>query len=356
VTGVELGLAERRYRWALLAYPPCWRRQHAEALLGTCLDTAAARLDHAPTIAELLGLVRHGLVWRLRLLWPSSRTREEAAVLALVLGIAVCVTCFVTAEWQPGVPAQGWRVEPGHVGPFATLAPVVFAGWFVAFAAALGGRPVAARRMLAGSAGVGLALSGASLVWLGAARLTGQLVAHPAGAFFGLRRPPAVLMLLLIPLALLALTGRPLCRARDRILIAVATAALTGVFLLVVEPERPGRTWSADQAYAFYRGSGFRELVHFQNFYLMPVLVLGAILLRRRRPEWLPAVLLVSIAAAHFFALPAAFAGVVERLVDMTGSTFALAELPGSPMVAAVVAAAIWWRWHRGRPGPATPR
>lgn len=353
-------LRSRYARW-MLAYPPAWRRDHAEALLGTFLDSADARGGTGPTGPEAVGILRHGLAWRLRLIAPAEQTRRLAALLALVTGASLALAFLVAAEWQPGIPAKGWRAEPGHVGPFATLGVLVHACWLAALLAVAAGRLRVARVLLAGSVLVALALNGSALLGYASGRFLGFVVqtSDPVG----LRPAPAWLMALLVPLAAVALIGPPRMTARGRLGLVVGVLAGAGLVLgLVTSGLEPGQ-WQADPAYAMYRGQGQVAMVRGVSLYLVPVALLVALAAFRWRRSWLPAVVIWAFA---FTALVTPISALIYGLGNLwqriTGDYPQLLDGEATtPLTVLGVVVAVWWRWRQGRPeraaqaGPAAP-
>lgn len=350
----------RRYSRWMTAYPPVWRREHGEALLGTFLEDAEARGRTGPSARDAAGILRHGLAWRVRLLAPSAPTRRLASMLALGSGTAVALTAFVLAEWQPRVAATGWRTEPGHVGPFATLGVLVYAAWFAAMTAALLGRARAARWVLVGALLMAMAMAATLVVIVPAYLIDGSLRSPGWGTVLGFRRPPAWLMASMAGLAALALAGPLRLTRTERVVTLVA--GLAGAALLsrsVLGTEVDGLV--ADPALDFYRRAGFFQVIDVVGYQLVPLAVLVAALAWRWRRTWLPAVLLWSFAfvpyASPLLTLPRSIEIWVNRFsYDVVALPQVLHSVLGWGG-ALVLALAVRRRWRRGRPvdipGPA---
>jgi hypothetical protein len=139
----------------------------------------------------------------------------------------------------------GWHVEPGHVGPFATLGPIVYLLVIAAWGAGLFRR----------------------VRWLAIAAALSPLAVYAIGLMTHLRRPPLQWLLLLTLVSGLALLGRPAERAMARIgnaAFVIAGAAgwafwwLTNFRLGWADaPSAAASGWSnvgpADPAITFYR-------------------------------------------------------------------------------------------------------
>jgi hypothetical protein len=191
------------------------------------------------------------------------------------------------------------------------------------------------------------------LVWM----TLGRATAHPTGGLFGLRRPPAAVVVLLISLALLGCLGRLAWRARERWLIGMATVVLTGLMLMMARPAKTSRIWHLDQAFTFYRSSsssGFDDLIRFQTHQVIPLIVLAAALAWRWHPEWLPATLILSLVSDPIFRLPDAYFANVDvfwtRAVGRSMYADFNYDMLTTPLILVALVAAIWWRWRSGRP------
>lgn len=351
------GLRRRYARW-MAAYPPVWRREHGEALLGTFLDAADARGGTGPTRREAAGILRHGLAWRLRLLAPSTETRRLAGLLALTSGTVLAVLCFLAGEWQPGMAAQGWRVQPGHVGPFATLGVLLYALWFAALVAQLAGRATAARRLLVGLVALA-AVIGASGVLTGIRLLVANHAPTGAADLLGLRRPPGWALVGLVALSGLVLLGRLRPTPRERALVVVAAvvgSAWIGWLMVTAQPD----AFAVDPSYVFYRRSGFSRFVEVVVYQTVPLVLLVAALARRWRPAWLPAVLLWTLAFLPYATPPVMVTRFVERWIwRFGGESLLLSSLVDSLVgwgSVLLLGLAVRWRWRRGRPGPSADR
>lgn len=204
---------EQRYRWWLRAYPPAWRREHGDALLAVLLEAAADRGGRGPTAGEAVDLVRHGLVWRLRLAAPASTLRAVAWV-AVVVGCAVSLIGTFS-----GVVAALVTV-PGLDGRMAVEAPWEVPGllpqllWIIAGLAVLLGRATAARRLL---------LATLPLVALQLAALLAVPALQEHRALY-----PGWIVLWLVPASMLAGAARLEARLGARLRAAAAVLVLTG--------------------------------------------------------------------------------------------------------------------------------
>lgn len=76
---------EARYRRLLRWYPPSWREQHGEVLIGTALNAAEDETRARPAAAEVTAMILHGMA--------------ERVTLRVALGMAVvAMLCAVTAQ------------------------------------------------------------------------------------------------------------------------------------------------------------------------------------------------------------------------------------------------------------------
>jgi hypothetical protein len=343
----------RRYALWMLVYPPAWRREHGEALLGTFLDAADARGGTGPTGREAAGILRHGLVWRLRLLAPSEPTRHLASMLALATGTALALTSFLLGEWQPGIAARGWRVEPGHVGPFATLGVLLYAVWLAALLAALAGMASAVRRLLVAALLLAVGLGG-TLFLLAPLNPFGMSVPAPNwSGILGFRRPPGWVLVSMAGLSGLALLGRLRLSPVERVMTLLGGLVGGGVLCWSVLGV-VGSSWTADPSFTFYRRDGSFQVVDLVGYQTMPVILLVAALAWPRRRTWLPAVLLWTVAFLPYASPPVT----VPRSVEIWWNRFSYETAYPPAFLDSLVAwgsvlllaLAVWHRWRRGRP------
>lgn len=261
---------ERRYRSALRWYPPEWRQDREDAIVGTLLDVADGEGRTRPRPGELANLATHGLRTRLagvRDIIPSG-VRDRAATAALAIGAAVSLSAVVELEVAPGRHVDFFLHEPVTFGPFASPAIVVYVAFIAAFLAAVIGHPRAAR---------GLAIAAIPLAFAARAfaDVTGMLL-RPNGTFLGL----------LILLAFVAALGRPASRRGSVGWLLAWFVAAAGTALLL--PVLLDSTWPA-----------FREpsWLHPAIIGWSPVvaLLLAALLRTYGQRSWAAAALLVGI-------------------------------------------------------------
>ena len=94
------GTREARFRRVLRWYPRSWREANGEVLLSTWLDEAEHDGRAAPTTAEALSAVVHGV---------AARVDRRFAVVASLAGVACAAVAGVLSIWAPGGVA-GWLV------------------------------------------------------------------------------------------------------------------------------------------------------------------------------------------------------------------------------------------------------
>ncbi|PPF32064.1 hypothetical protein C5D04_13685 [Rathayibacter sp. AY1D2] len=188
-----------RFRRALRWYPPVWRAEHGEVLLGILLDEADDAGRSRPTLGQQVTLMVGGVRHHFR----SHAGRSPAAIIPLALATAFFIFYF-TVNWSPGIN------YPGAIGPFTN--PSVFAGaaFVVALGLAVAGRTGAARGMAlaASAAELIIAFVSASAGWLGPGLSTAAPIA-----------------------ALGLLTALPW---RGRVAAAVSTLVLIGLPVLLI--------------------------------------------------------------------------------------------------------------------------
>lgn len=203
------GALERRYRRSLRAYPPAWRAENEEVVLGTLLDVAESEGRDRPAPGERWTLATDGLAHRL-----DRRVALVAAVTAFAASTGgAIVSLFLAVElsaiglgWLAsalllGVAPIGLVVSIaallrsthriGALSALAALALVVPAAgaaftavtlWSSGFDAADAGRPVSAGEtsLMLGSLVIAWALGSASL-WLLSRPLFGRRVLPAVG-------------------------------------------------------------------------------------------------------------------------------------------------------------------------------
>jgi hypothetical protein len=347
----DLGLQARRvarYRRLLRAYPPAWRRQHGEALLGTLLDVDDARGGTGPTPEEVDDLIIRGLGVRLAYLAPGRSTRELASAVALAFGTGLAVVCLVLGEWWAGLDGAygAWRGRGVAVAwwPFASAAPAYFLLWPLALVALVAGR---GRRW--GRWARWLPVLGVPVAW----------AVYAVGDRWGLAEVAGWPVVSLAGLGLVAALAGPPRSARHGARLLAATAAVTLVLLLdavriiqegphpvegapVILPDRPGYHLQM-QLY----GDALVVIVT-----LLVVTAAAAWWWRR----WFPVLLLVGSALTWWILGPVALPSIAVRMgataVGLEPSSRApLTEWAASAVTCGAVAVlAMRARWQYGRP------
>ncbi|MET7394857.1 hypothetical protein ABZS66_15345 [Dactylosporangium sp. NPDC005572] len=257
------GELERRYRALLRAYPAAYRAERGDEIVDTYLDLAAPG-RRWPSPADVADLVRGGVRQHLRAAGATGlpSALPIAATIALALNTVMAVFWFAFVE-STRVTVHGTdsiTPSPGYgFGPFASLGVVVWGCWAAAAVAALAGR---ARALVA------LALAATVLV-------------APVSAVLDLFRPPAMLLLPMIALGVVALA----VPRRPRFTPALAGLASTAytwptMFMTSYTP--------AD----YYPVVGFLPLA--AGLLGLAVLSAGVPLAARRDPRaWWPALILL---------------------------------------------------------------
>ena len=197
---------------ALRAYPRRWRQRHGEELLGVLLDVAQGAGRTRPRVIDLTDVALRGLSMRwciVRDVVPAD-VRRRAAILAIASAFALSVTFFLFGEWGPWV--EGGAGYGPHVGPFLTLAPLVYLACSLTFAAT-----VVCPRTTRFFAGLTLALAVDEPLLAG---ITGWTPA------------PRYLLILLALLSAMALSCPGAADAHERRELAALGAVLTGISLL----------------------------------------------------------------------------------------------------------------------------
>jgi hypothetical protein len=195
---------ERRYRRALRWYPRSWRARHAESMIATLLDVAAARAGTRPSRSELFSLAANGLAVRAALaerVVPAT-VRDRAAVLGLGIGTAIALAgALFDADSAPLLRGGGGPVGAGGgitFGPFPSLSIILYGLWIIAFIAVVCGHEKTTRALL--------------LLTLPAA-----IVARTGGDHWGMELYPTSTTVVFLELfALITLAGRPTTTRRFR--------------------------------------------------------------------------------------------------------------------------------------------
>lgn len=139
---------EQRYRRLLLAYPPTYRAERGDEIVGVLLDSAAPG-QARPTIADSFDLVRGGLSARVRHRRPYRSTSwpDALAVITVVLPIALGARAYRYAYLLHRFRDQ---IELGRASADAPSVQWYFDGWagptlwLVAAIVVIAGRPRAA--------------------------------------------------------------------------------------------------------------------------------------------------------------------------------------------------------------------
>lgn len=174
---------ERRYRHLLRAYPPDYRHDRGDEIVGTYLDLADPR-RRWPSPADAADLVRGGLRQRLRAAGATDLIPGVRLAALLALTTAAFLAGFWTlVEQSPPPPETGVPV----FGPFASTGLVAWLAWLV----------VAVLVLVAPGQPTRLALAVAVLATVAV------LLASPAA---GLPRPPLLVLVPQVALGVLALT------------------------------------------------------------------------------------------------------------------------------------------------------
>lgn len=131
---------ERGYRWLLACYPPEFRRENEEELIGVLLSSAAGG-QRRVGMAEAADLIRGALRAWLRLprqCPPTVRAAVRLMYAGALLELGILVTVIVTESSvrsailarYPGLTAAQWHaVVLAHLLPDEIGAPVVAGVW-----------------------------------------------------------------------------------------------------------------------------------------------------------------------------------------------------------------------------------
>ena len=120
----------RRCRLLLVAYPPAYRAQRGEEILGTLLDTATPG-QRAPRFADAVDLVVSGV--RLRIGAPAMTGFDGGLVAAAPIALALAAGISAFAWWR--IEPIGDGAGPGEqafLGLFRTAGPMAYLAWVVA--------------------------------------------------------------------------------------------------------------------------------------------------------------------------------------------------------------------------------
>lgn len=345
---LQLRLAAR-YRRLLRSYPPAWRRQHGEALLGTLLDVADARGGTGPTLAEAGDLVVRGLGVRLAYLAPGRATRELASAVALVFGTGLAVVCVVLGEWWAGLDGAygSWGGRDGSAAwwPFPSVAPAFFLLWPLALVAL-----VAGRGRWWGRWARWLPVLGVPVAW----------AVYAVGDRWGLADVAGWPVVGLAGLGLVAALAGPPRSARHGVRLLAAAAAVTLVLLLdavrIIRSGGPHPVQGAPVIYPDRPGYHLQmQLFGDALFVVIGLLVVAAATAWWRR-RWFPVLLLVGSALTSWILGPVALLlFVVDAVAMVLGlqrpARTSLVEWAVSAVVCGAVAVlAVLARWRYGRP------
>jgi hypothetical protein len=134
-------ILEQQYRRTLRSYPPSWRVQNEDAIIGTLLDVAEGENRTRARISEQLNLTVNGLLTRVGIFVPVG-VREGVATVALATGTAFGIFYFVFFDWSPWTVARRATLMPENqnFGPFVNPGVIVCGLWAVAFIVALAGK------------------------------------------------------------------------------------------------------------------------------------------------------------------------------------------------------------------------
>jgi hypothetical protein len=226
-----------RYRWLLRAYPPAYRAERGEEILGTYLDIAAGRQHDTafrqrsgafrwwpgasrqcsgalpqspgayrrwPRLADVADLLAAGVRARLRARGSSGL----ADAVPLASTFALCAAVALAAVWlstvEPRAVPAG--IDLRTLGPVQSLGAVAWAVWILAglSAVALPGRVT--RRLVAGAGAVTVLLV-------------------PAAALTPFERPPLLVLVPQVALGLVSLGWRADRGSRTAVAVSVTTIA-----------------------------------------------------------------------------------------------------------------------------------
>ena len=254
------------------------------------------------------------------------------------------------------------RTGPGHVGPFATLGVVLYVLWLLAFGAVAAGHPRVARRLLVGVVVSALVMAPGQALLVAEALVGSVAGLAPGGSvhrWHQVNTPPGIMLVVLLPLAPLACLAPLRFSAAGRLGLLAATAAATAVLLATAAPRGiTVRQWHTDPSYAFYRGAEAGISNWWSGVPLVLTLaVLAALAARRWRREWLPAVVLFSLAFTLLRPLPyALWLTLADGWRALGGPEPGAAGWLIAPATLLVLAVAVGHRWRVGRPARGTAR
>ncbi|BFU43557.1 hypothetical protein [Krasilnikovia sp. MM14-A1004] len=135
------------YRRLLFAYPRRYRMQRERELIDTYLEAAGDR--RRPSVSDAADLFLGGVRQRLRAAGLSGVVDGMPIAAVLTLATAAAISVHFLLSFETATPRSVW-----HVGPFTSLAGLVYIGWLLTAvtAAVLPGRP--ARIAAAGTFGL----------------------------------------------------------------------------------------------------------------------------------------------------------------------------------------------------------
>jgi hypothetical protein len=116
---------ERRYRHLLRAYPPNYRQDRGDEIVGTYLDLADPR-RRWPSLADAADLVRGGLRQRLRAAGATDLIPGVRLAALLALTTAAFLAGFWTLVEQSPPPAEAGVPV---LGPFTSTGIVAWLAW-----------------------------------------------------------------------------------------------------------------------------------------------------------------------------------------------------------------------------------
>jgi hypothetical protein len=260
---------EDSYRRLLSAYPPEFRAEHGEELLGVLL-AAAPDSQTRPGFRDTVDVLWNGMVLRTRRLFGAipAKLLERVGLLSLAGGTALSTLCLVFGELGP---KNGWDsfIDLRFATVYST-GSALYALWLLVVGLLVTGLVRNARRAVAVlTGGVGLLALASRLV-----------PTHVVAA------PPAYLIGLLAGLAAMSL-GLP--RTLDR----PGRALLGGVSLawsLAMVSTYPAYFGG----FTFYRGYGIQNVVS-SSWSVVTLLCLAGGIASVRRPGWVMATVLASV-------------------------------------------------------------
>ncbi len=260
---------EDSYRRLLSAYPPEFRAEHGEELLGVLLS-AAPDSQTRPGFRDAVDLLWNGMVLRTRRLFGAipAKLLERVGLLSLAGGTALSTLCLVFGELGP---KNGWDSSISLT--FATVystGSALYSLWLLVVGLLVTGIVRHARRAAAVLCG------GTAVIALASQLVPAHLVTEP----------PKFLIALFAGLATMSLALPRTLDRHNRAMLGGASLAWS-LAMVFTNPSFFG-------GFAFYREFGLQNVAS-SSWGMVTVLCLSGGIASVRRPGWLMATVLASV-------------------------------------------------------------